>query len=104
MRHHLNEHFLFLGDKRTYSYVAALSTKDAPNWNDLMFLAKLITKILHNINRVCYVFNGIVVHPITDITPTRICKYAISQVRMADHIATEVMVFFLYFHLIIIFY
>ncbi|ALC40112.1 bur [Drosophila busckii] len=45
------------GDKRTYSYVVGLSTSTAePNWADMMFLAKLIPRILHNVNRVCYIF------------------------------------------------
>lgn len=53
-------------------------------------MAKLIPRILHNVNRVCYVFGGIVEYQITDITHTRICKYALSQLRCADSIANEV--------------
>lgn len=53
-------------------------------------MAKIITKILHNINRVCYVFGNQVSYPVTDVTPTRISRYTLAQLRMADHIATEV--------------
>lgn len=55
-----------------------------------MFLAKIIPRILHNVNRVCYVFGGHVLHQITDITHTRISKYTISQLRQADHLANQV--------------
>lgn len=81
------------GDARTYSYVVALSTDRAvPNWADMMFLAKLIPRILHNINRVCYVFGPHVVHQVTDVTPTRLSKCTISQLREADHVANQVRV------------
>lgn len=79
------------GDARTYSYVVALSTdRAAPNWTDMMFLAKLIPRILHNINRVCYVFGPHVVHQVTDVTPTRISRCSIAQLRQADHVANQV--------------
>lgn len=55
-----------------------------------MFLAKIIPRILHNVNRVCYVFGGHVLHQITDITHTRISKYTIAQLRQADHLANQV--------------
>ncbi|XP_037907493.1 GMP synthase [glutamine-hydrolyzing] [Hermetia illucens] len=79
------------GDKRTYSYVIGLSTDVEPNWNDMCFLAKLIPRILHNINRVCYIFGGHVQYQVTDITHTRISRYALSQLRQADHIANEIL-------------
>lgn len=81
-----------LGDARTYSYVVGLSSEKSPDWNDLIFLAKLIPRILHNVNRVCYVFGGPVVHQITDITHTRVSQYALAQIRQADHLATQVRV------------
>ena len=62
-----------------------------PNWNDMMFLAKLIPRILHNINRVCYIFGGHIQYPIMEITHTRISNYSLSQLREADAIANEVM-------------
>ena len=39
------------GDCRTYSYVAALSSDQEPNWKHLSQLARLIPKVCHNINR-----------------------------------------------------
>lgn len=81
---------MFSGDKRTYSYVVALSSSNEPNWDDLLFLAKLIPRILHNVNRVCYVFGEPVQYQITDITHTTLNNYVIKQLRQADAIANEV--------------
>lgn len=81
---------IFIGDSRTYSYVIGLSTPDEPDWHSLLFLAQLIPRILHNINRVCYIFGGTVQFPISDITHTRISRYSLAQLRQADHIATTV--------------
>lgn len=78
------------GDCRSYSYVIGLSTSEAPDWNDLLFLAKLIPRILHNINRVCFIFGGVVTYPVTDITHTRISRYALAQLREADHVVNQV--------------
>ncbi|KAG4073581.1 hypothetical protein HA402_000805 [Bradysia odoriphaga] len=80
------------GDGRTYSYVVGLSSNENPNWNDLMFLARLIPRILHNVNRVCYIFGGHVQHQITDITYTRISRYTLAQLRQADAFANEALV------------
>jgi GMP synthase (glutamine-hydrolysing) len=79
------------GDKRSYSYVVGLSTDVEPNWNDMMFLAKLIPRILHNVNRVCYIFGGPVLYQVTDITHTHLSRFAISQLRSADAIANEIL-------------
>ncbi|KAL5281588.1 GMPS family protein [Megaselia abdita] len=79
------------GDKRSYSYVLGLSSQVDPNWNDLIFLAKLIPRILHNINRVCYVFGGHIQFPISEVTYTHISNFTLSQLREADAIANEVM-------------
>ncbi len=79
------------GDKRSYNYVVGLSSDQSPNWNDMIFLAKLIPRILHNVNRVCYVFGGPVTFPITDITHTYLSKYVLAQVRQADHIVNQIL-------------
>lgn len=55
-----------------------------------MFLARLIPRILHNVNRVCYIFGGHVQHQIIDITYTRISRYTLAQIRQADAFANEV--------------
>ncbi|KAL9928286.1 GMP synthase burgundy isoform 1-T1 [Glossina fuscipes fuscipes] len=79
------------GDKRTYSYVVGLSSSHEPNWDDMMFLAKLIPRILHNVNRVCYIFGEPVQYQITDITHTTLNNYIIKQLRQADAIANEIL-------------
>lgn len=82
--------YIFAGDRRSYSYVIGLSTTEEPDWQDLLFLAKLIPRILHNINRVCYIFGGAVQFPVNDITQTRISRFSLAQLRQADHIANTV--------------
>ena len=67
-----------------------LSSDETPNWQDMIFLAKLIPRILHNVNRVCYVFGGRVQFPIQDITHTILSNYVLKQIRQADFIANEV--------------
>lgn len=83
---------LISGDKRTYNYVVGLSSdpKVEPNWTDMIFLAKLIPRILHNVNRVCYIFGPPVGFQITDVTHTFLSKYTIGQIRQADHIVNSV--------------
>lgn len=56
----------------------------------MLFLARIIPKILHNINRVCYIFGGSVQFPINDITETKITQYSLAQLRQADHLANSV--------------
>lgn len=85
---------IFKGDKRSYSYVVGLSSNDTPDWNDMMFLAKLIPRILQNVNRVCYIFGDEVKHQVTDVTHTYLSRFVLSQVRHADHIVNEVRNFF----------
>jgi len=70
------------GDGRTYSYLAALSGEK--DWTDLFFLAKLIPKVCHNINRVVYIFGEKIEGPITEVTPTHLTQDTISQLREAD--------------------
>lgn len=79
------------GDGRTYSYVVALSSNDSPDWQSLVFLAKLIPKVCHNINRVCYTFGKRIKFQIQDITPTFLSKGVISTARQADHVAHSVL-------------
>lgn len=86
--------FCVLGDKRSYSYVVGLSSDIEPNWQDMIFLAKLIPRILHNVNRVCYIFGGHVNYQVNDITHTLLSSYTLSQIRQADHLANEVILIF----------
>ncbi|XP_054164917.1 GMP synthase [glutamine-hydrolyzing]-like [Oppia nitens] len=84
------------GDCRTYSYVVALSedqTKSHENestkFEDLNILAKLIPRICHNVNRVCYVFGDSIKFPVQDVTQTFLTPHVLSQLREADSIATK---------------
>ncbi|NWT70286.1 GUAA synthase, partial [Prunella himalayana] len=65
-------------------YVCGISSKDAPHWESLMFLARLIPRMCHNINRVVYVFGPPVKEPPTDVTPTFLTTGVLSTLRQAD--------------------
>ncbi|XP_049703918.2 GMP synthase [glutamine-hydrolyzing] isoform X1 [Helicoverpa armigera] len=81
------------GDGRTYSYAVALSTERyPPDWKDMHYLAKLIPRVCHNVNRVCYAFGGIIKEQVTDITPTFLTQQVISTLRQADDLATQILV------------
>ncbi|XP_047992162.1 GMP synthase [glutamine-hydrolyzing] isoform X1 [Leguminivora glycinivorella] len=80
------------GDARTYSYAVALSTERyPPDWKDMHYLAKIIPRVCHNVNRVCYAFGGLIKEQVTDITPTFLTQQVISTIRQADDIATQVL-------------
>jgi len=83
------------GDRRTYSYAVAIScTKDplgSSEWNDLLYFAKLIPRVCHNINRVTFAFGGPIEHPVSDVTPTMLTPIVISTLRQADHLANKVL-------------
>ncbi|XP_004923976.1 GMP synthase [glutamine-hydrolyzing] [Bombyx mandarina] len=80
------------GDCRTYSYAVALSTeKYPPDWKDMQYLAQIIPRICHNVNRVCYAFGGLIKEQVTDITPTFLTQQVVSTLRQADDLATQVL-------------
>ena len=64
---------------------------ESSDWDDLLFLAKLIPRVCHNVNRVCYIFGQIVRHPVQDITVTHLTSHVISTVRQADHLVNQVL-------------
>ncbi|XP_041981853.1 GMP synthase [glutamine-hydrolyzing] isoform X2 [Aricia agestis] len=81
------------GDGRTYSYAVALSTEFyPPKWKDMQYLARIIPRVCHNVNRVCYAFGGLIKEQVTDITPTFLSQHVISTIRQADDLATQVLV------------
>lgn len=82
------------GDCRSYSYVAGISSEREPDWEDMQFLAVLIPRICRNINRVCYIFGGLVKEIIPDLTPTYLTPNVVSTIRQCDDIATSVSCFF----------
>lgn len=88
------------GDCRSYSYVVGLS-EDAPEnetqetttlkFEYLGKLAKLIPRICHNVNRVCYIFGPSIKYPVSNVTHTSLTPTPICQIREADHIASSMM-------------
>lgn len=80
------------GDSRSYSYVAALSTNERPiPWDELDILARIIPRVLHEINRVVYVFGSIVEYPVNDVTRTFLNEFTVSLLQYADRLAFDVM-------------
>ncbi|KAG5343168.1 GUAA synthase, partial [Acromyrmex heyeri] len=83
------------GDRRSYSYAVGLSCEETVSegveWEDMLFLAKLIPRVCHNVNRVCYIFGPQLHHPIQDITPTYLTSNVIATLRQADHLANQVL-------------
>ncbi|XP_039279535.1 GMP synthase [glutamine-hydrolyzing]-like [Nilaparvata lugens] len=79
------------GDSRSYSYVVGISCATSPSWTDLSFLANLIPRVCHNVNRVCYVAGPLVKDQILDITPTFLTTRVLSTLRQADFVATQIL-------------
>ncbi|CAH1968955.1 unnamed protein product [Acanthoscelides obtectus] len=79
------------GDRRSYSYATGISSEFEPDWDDLMFLARLIPRICRNVNRVCYVFGGIIKEPLPDVTPTYLTRNVLATLRQCDDVATTVL-------------
>ncbi|XP_069331405.1 GMP synthase [glutamine-hydrolyzing] [Eulemur rufifrons] len=79
------------GDCRSYSYVCGISSKDDPDWESLIFLARLIPRMCHNINRVVYIFGPPVKEPPTDVTPTFLTTGVLSTLRQADFEAHNIL-------------
>merc|ERR1719359_1209713 len=59
------------GDGRTYSYPCVLSGSTPPDWPLLLEFARLIPKVCHNVNRVCYAFGGPAPGPYRGVTAQR---------------------------------
>ncbi|XP_042898106.1 GMP synthase [glutamine-hydrolyzing] isoform X4 [Parasteatoda tepidariorum] len=80
------------GDQRTYSYVVGLSTNDEiQDWEDMMTLAKIIPRVCHSVNRVCFIFGPAVTYPVQDITPTFLTPTVLSTLRQVDHVAHNIL-------------
>ena len=79
------------GDTRSYSHAVGLSCSQEPDWEDLVYFAKIIPRVCHNINRICYVFGGPVEHPVQELTPTYLTPVVVATVRQADHLAHQVL-------------
>ncbi|XP_064841422.1 GMP synthase [glutamine-hydrolyzing]-like isoform X2 [Oncorhynchus masou masou] len=88
------------GDCRSYSYVCGVTSKEAPHWESLMFLARLIPLSGHHMDRpssllppsrVVYVFGSHVKEPPTDVTPTFLTTGVLSTLRQADFVAHSIL-------------
>ncbi|VDP13198.1 unnamed protein product [Onchocerca flexuosa] len=87
--HHMQS---ILGDGRSYAYAAALSTNERPiPWELLERLAYIIPRLLHNINRVVYVFGNAIEYPVNDVTRTYLNGFTVGLIRWADRIAYDVL-------------
>ncbi|KZS21120.1 putative GMP synthase [Daphnia magna] len=75
------------GDCRTNSYCIPLSSDQTqPNWNDLATYARLIPRVCHNVDRVCYIFGKPVRESVTNVTPTFLTGNILVTLREADFI------------------
>jgi GMP synthase (glutamine-hydrolysing) len=81
------------GDGRTYSYVCGL-TKNKPvnDWTEVMNIAKLITRVCHEVNRVVYVWGEPITGSVKTITPTCLTPDVLDQLRQADAVVNELLV------------
>ncbi|XP_074040930.1 GMP synthase [glutamine-hydrolyzing] isoform X1 [Leptinotarsa decemlineata] len=79
------------GDCRSYSYVVGISSDQEPDWEEMMFLSSVIPRICRNINRVCYIFGGIVKESLPDVTPTYLTSNVLSTLRQCDDVATKIL-------------
>merc|ERR1712048_1318862 len=81
------------GDGRTYKYPCVLSGGPSPiDWTLLFKFAKLIPKVCHNVNRVCYAFGGPASGPYKRITPTLPCRKVLDQLREADDVVNRALI------------
>merc|ERR1712048_192305 len=80
------------GDGRTYSYPCVLSGPSTPDWPLLLEFARLIPKVCHKVNRVCYAFGGPAHGPYTSITPTFPGHEALDQLREADAVVNQALI------------
>ncbi|XP_072382797.1 GMP synthase [glutamine-hydrolyzing] [Diabrotica undecimpunctata] len=79
------------GDCRSYNYVVGISADKEPDWEDLAFLSSLIPRICRNVNRVCYIFGGIVKEPLPDVTLTYLTTHVLGTLRQCDDVATTIL-------------
>jgi len=67
------------------------SDQGSPNWEDLTTYARIIPRICHNINRVCYAFGTAINETINEITPTHLTINVLATLREADFLANKVL-------------
>ncbi|KAL5113121.1 GMP synthase glutamine-hydrolyzing [Taenia crassiceps] len=72
------------GDCRSYSYVCVVSSDKKPDWDSLFFIAQIIPRICHNINRVVYAFGQHIKYSVSDVTVTYLREPVIETLREVD--------------------
>lgn len=65
-------------------------TDPEPMWEDLSYLARIIPRVCHNVNRVCYIAGSPVVYQVLDITHTYLNVQVIDLLKEADHVINKV--------------
>jgi len=78
------------GDGRSYRYAVGLSGT-SQGWETVFLLAKMITQLCHNVNRVVWIFGDEVKGPLTTITPTYLSLANIRQLQQADAIVNDIL-------------
>jgi len=78
-------------EEQTEEVILDRVAHDQKKFENLIRLAKLIPRICHNINRVCYIFGPPVQYQVMDITPTFLTPHVLAQLREADSIATSIL-------------
>lgn len=81
------------GDGRTYSYAVVVTSevKKVP-WDALLQFAKLVPRICHKVNRICYAWGSLVDGPITKVTRTHLVPSVLEQLREADSVVNKQLV------------
>ena len=69
----------------------ALSSDKPPAWSDLFEYARLIPRVCHNVNRVCFAFGPAIREQVTDVTPTYLTMNVVATLREADHVTSKVL-------------
>lgn len=59
-------------------------------WDDLSYLARIIPRVCHNVNRVCYIAGPPVIYQVLDITHTYLNFQVIDLLKEADHVVNKV--------------
>jgi len=65
-------------------------TDPEPIWEDLSYMARIIPRVCHNVNRVCYIAGPPVVYQVLDITHTYLNVQVIDLLKTVDYVVNKV--------------